>query len=335
MKILFIITGIGLGHAVRDELIIKKLDSEVRIGTYKDAYNYFKDKYDTFKIPHLKFPKSGFGLSVLKVLLWNSFAPFIIFRLKRKLRKEIENFKPDIVISDSELLIPRIAKKLNKKVIGIHNHNIKDIDKYGKRFPYQSKYVHMLINGYGKNCELVIIPDLLHKEVRENNHYIDPVVVENRKTIKNNSILIMLGGSDFGHSFIKKLIPFLKKQEEKFIIFGYKDFKEGNIESYSFNKDFISYLKGCKGLITLAGYSTLSEALYYKIPSLVFSIPNHIEQYVNANKVSNIFNADVNSENPKESISKFLRSIPEQKKKLKKLKIKNGLDEAVKLIKTI
>jgi len=330
MKILFIITGIGLGHAIRDELIIKKLNCSVRIGTYQDAYKYFQN-YDVFKLPHLRLPKSGFGLSVLKVVASNIFAPFIVLRLKKRLRKEIKEFNPDIIVSDSELLVPSIVKKLGKKVVGIHNHNINDLEKV-KKYNYQKKYVYRLIKDYEKNCDLVIIPDLLHKEVKNNIHYINPIVKESRKIIKNDSILIMIGGSYFGHFFIKRIIPFLKKQKEKFIIFGYKDFKEGNITSYSFN-EFVPYLRGCRGLITLAGYSTLSEALYYKKPSLVFSIPNHIEQYVNVSKVSEIFSVDVNSKNIEENISKFLKNVSSKNEKIKKLKIKNGLNEAVRLIK--
>ena len=53
MKVLWVITGIGLGHAIRDHEIIKKLGCKIEIGTYGDSYEYFKNKYDCFRIPYI------------------------------------------------------------------------------------------------------------------------------------------------------------------------------------------------------------------------------------------------------------------------------------------
>ena len=337
MKILFTITGIGLGHATRDLAIIKKLDADIRIGTYLGSYEFFKDKYKTFKIPYIKFPENSFSVSVWKIALFNLFTPLNLYRAHLRLKKEVKEFNPDLIITDSELATSYSAKKMKIPVIGIHNHNLDRIknlkENKNLNLRLQAKYLYKLVEAGNKNCSRVIIPELIGKKKKGKINYINPIINEEKGIIKNNAILIMLGGSRFTHPFIEKIIPFLKKQNEKFIIFGYKDFKEDNIISYKFNPEFIKYLKGCKGLITLAGYSTLSEALFYKVPSLVFSIPGHLEQYINAESVSKIFMTDIDSKNPEESISRFLKGIPEQKKRIKKLKIKNGVDEAVRIIK--
>lgn len=333
MKILFTITGIGLGHATRDFAIIKKLDADVRIGTYLTAYDFFKDKYKTFKIPYIKFPENSFSVSIWKILFYNLFTPLNLCRTQLRLKKEIKEFKPDLIITDSELATIYSAK--NIPVIAIHNHNLEKIKKINgnMNLKLQAKFLYKLVEYGNEKCSKIIIPELIGKKKNGRINYINPIINEEGGIIKNNSILIMLGGSRFTYPFIEKLIPFLKTLNEKFIIFGYKDFKEGNIISYKFNPDFIKYLKGCKGLITFAGYSALSESLYYKKPALVFSIPGHIEQYINAESVSKIFMTDIDTKNPEDSILKFLKNIPEQREKLKKLKVKNGVDEAVRIIK--
>lgn len=335
MRVLFTITGIGLGHATRDLAIIKKLDADIRIGTYLGAYDFFKDKYKTFKIPYIKFPENSFSVSIWKILFYNLFTPLNLYIAHLRLKKEIKEFNPDLIITDSELVTSYSAKRLNKKIIGIHNHNLERIKKVDENMnlKLQAKYLYKLVEYGNKQCSKIIIPELTGKKKKGRINYINPVINEEKGAIKNNAILIMLGGSKFTHPFIEKIIPFLKKQNEKFIIFGYKDFREENITSYRFNPDFVKYLKGCRGLITFAGYSTLSEALFYKVPSLVFSIPGHLEQHINAESVSKIFMTDVDTKNPEESINKFLKNIPEQKKRLKRLKIKNGVDEAVRIIK--
>ncbi len=337
MRVLFTITGIGLGHATREYAIIKKLNCDVRIGTYLSAYDFFKDKYETFKISYIKFPDNKFRVSFYKIIMYNLLAPLNLYLAYLRIKKEVKEFNPDLIISDSELVTGYASKRLKKPVIGIHNHNlerIKNIEKSKDRnLRLEAGYLYKLVEAGNKNCSMIIVPELLGGKRDGKIRYIDPVINESKKTIKNNAILIMLGGSRFTHPFIEGIIPFLKKQKEEFIIFGYKDFKEGNIVSYKFNPEFIKYLKNCKGLITFAGYSALSEALFYKVPSLVFSIPGHLEQYININTVSKIFMTDVDSKNPEESISRFLNGIPEQRTRLKKLKIKNGLDEAVRIIK--
>ena len=339
MRILFVVMGIGLGHATRDLAIIKKLNCDVRIGTYSSAYEFFKEKYETFKIPYIRFPENSFSVSFWKILFCNLFTPLNLYRAHLILKKEVKEFEPDLIVTDSELLTSYSAKRLKKPVIGIHNHNlerIKNIEKSKNRnLRLQAKYLYKLVEFGNKNCSKIIVPELVGGKKNGKIRYIDPILDESKKVIKNNAILIMLGGSRFTHPFIEKIIPFLRKQKERFIIFGYKDFEEGNIRSYKFNPDFVAYLRGCKGLITFAGYSTLSETLYYKVPSIVFSIPGHLEQYINAQTVSKIFMTDIDSKTPEESISRFLKKIPEQRKKLKKLKIKNGLDEAVRIIKGV
>lgn len=337
MRILFVVMGIGLGHATRCYAIMKKLKAEIIVGSYLNGYEFFKDKYETFKVPYITLP-SKFSVSFFDILFNNIFTPLHLLREHLKLKRKIKKFKPDVIVTDSEIVAVYTAKKMKKRVIGLHNHDLRDIKDIidnppNKNLEMQAKAMNKFVGWGNKNCDRVIVPELLGKRKDGKVSYIDPIVDVSEKIKKNNSILIMLGGSDFPHSFMEKLLPFLKKINEKFIIFGYKDFEDGNITSYRFNPDFVSYLRGCKGLITMAGYSSLSEALYYKVPSLVFSIPNHMEQYINANKVSKIFMVDLNSENPEKSITNFLKSIPEQKKKLKKLKIKNGLDEAVRIIK--
>jgi len=47
MKYLFVITGIGFGHMMREEAIIREVskkdkDAEIKIATYGLALNYFK-----------------------------------------------------------------------------------------------------------------------------------------------------------------------------------------------------------------------------------------------------------------------------------------------------
>ena len=46
-----------------------------------------------------------------------------------------------------------------------------------------------------------------------------------------------------------------------------------------------NYLRRASGVITLGGYSTMSEAVGYKKPIFMMPIENHVEQFMNAHLV--------------------------------------------------
>ena len=61
MKILFVVTGIGYGDAIREHAIIKailkkKPKTEIKIAAYDNSYNYFKGKFPTINIKSYKLP---------------------------------------------------------------------------------------------------------------------------------------------------------------------------------------------------------------------------------------------------------------------------------------
>src|SRR3989338_8619003 len=105
MKLLFVITGIGLGHTIRESAIISEIrrldpETEIIIAGYKNSYRYFKGKFPTIKIHGHKFPESSFAVSRLKSLLINLPYPFWAWQDKKKLIKIINDFNPDKVIVD-------------------------------------------------------------------------------------------------------------------------------------------------------------------------------------------------------------------------------------------
>ena len=125
-----------------------------------------------------------------------------------------------MIITDSELATSYSAKKMKIPVIGIHNHNLDRIknlkENKNLNLRLQAKYLYKLVEAGNKNCSRVIIPELIGKKKKGKINYINPIINEEKGIIKNNAILIMLGGSRFTHPFIEKIIPFLKKQNENF-----------------------------------------------------------------------------------------------------------------------
>lgn len=134
MNFLIGVCGIGNGHSTRQMEICKKLierGHNVKILTYNEGVKFFNktniDFYEVY-VPIILY--KGEKLNYIENIKRN-YKTFFKGNLKnRKIYKEIiENFKPDICISDYEPNVAKIAYKMNKPLINIDQ---------------QSKFIYMI-----------------------------------------------------------------------------------------------------------------------------------------------------------------------------------------------
>ena len=159
--------------------------------------------------------------------------------------------------------------------------------------------------------------------------------------LKKPPILIMFGGSHFSTGLLYRIQELLPNIEEDFIVFTYKlsGKSHNNITFLPFKENFLEYLKASKGIITQAGHCTLSECIALKKPSLLFPIPNFIEQELNAyyakkQKISIVENKkDFTKQELVSIIKNFISSIPELEENLEKINMEtDGAEQTVAII---
>src|SRR3989339_857880 len=107
MKLLFVVTGVGLGHSTRIDSIIsavkeKEKDAEIGIATFDTAYDYFKNKYPTTKIYGLRLNEGKFKFSLIKTIIKNWIFILIWMRTFFILLKLVIKYKPDRMVIDFE-----------------------------------------------------------------------------------------------------------------------------------------------------------------------------------------------------------------------------------------
>ena len=123
-RILYGLCGVGIGHAVRGKVIIDHLKRkhEVMVICSSRPYDYLKNKFN--KVHKIE----GFEL----IFRNNSIADYLtilknlkkIYRLNlEKLDKIMEEFKPNLVISDWETFSSIYAKKNDIPLIIIDNQH--------------------------------------------------------------------------------------------------------------------------------------------------------------------------------------------------------------------
>src|SRR3989344_8936945 len=237
MKYLFVVTGVGYGHSTRDLSIIneiKKRDKKAKflIAAYSCSYNFFKkNKFNVVKIQGEDFSGEDFKVKVFRVVRKNWDLPVKWTKDIFALVNIIKEFKPNFVVVDWEP-VGVIASAITKtKSIMIFNYDPYTFKTFTKRFKLsRSKAIqHQVVSNIyslsSKYSKAIFIPSLKRGK-KGNFHFIDFIVTKKPKDLLSEKtllkklklsrkpILIMLGGTNYGYSFIKKIMEFLYRYDE-------------------------------------------------------------------------------------------------------------------------
>ncbi len=319
MQIIYGVTGVGIGHAVRSKAIINHLikKHKVKIFSYGQAYDFLKKSFkDVYKLDGLELFYEENKVRFLKTLFYN------LFYLSSKLSKNnnlLGKFKADLVITDYEPMTYIYAKKKKIKVIGIDNINAITKVKVPKiRFKPRilAKMATFFIT---RNCEKYLITSFFKQAIKSNTKVFDPILrkeIIKAKPVNGKKILVYFSSQKY-ESVLTKV---LSKVNEEFVIYGFnKDITKKNMTFKKFSeKGFIDDLRKVKAVICYGGFSLISEALFLKKPLLVLPIKDHYEQLLNSYYVEkNKFGKEAFSLNLK-VLRSFLINLPKYQKNLSK-----------------
>tara|TARA_Y100000034_G_scaffold135680_1_gene208595 strand:+ start:2480 stop:3571 length:1092 start_codon:yes stop_codon:yes gene_type:complete len=350
-KALVLITGIGYGHSIREAAILSILKSkgyDIVVAGYSNSYEYFQYKYETLEILGPQFPERKFKFSTTGAFFKNLTLPIKLIINYFKLKKVVRIFSPDIIISDFEPLAFYLGKSLPHVFLFNFDPEIyEEYVKYKKtKFKLQFKYINSIYKKALKKHYPVIIPSITGKKENKFN-YVNPIVRDlpdkaNVLRKHSNPILVSLGGSYFGSEILERLLQIFPKFKEDFIIFSYKTIGKSrdNIHFMPFKENFLEYVKASKGIICFGGHNTISEAVVLKKPSLVFPVPNYIEQALNGYEVeknnygmSKMLKYPLDDQEITATLSEFITRLPQLQETLDKSHIKsNGAEQVFKII---
>ncbi len=338
MKLLFVITGFGYGDTIRCEAVIQEIikknkKTEIIVIGYDNSYSYFKNKFPTLKMQGYNFPDYNLEFKTHRFLIKNFYLPASWVITLQRYRNKIKKFNPDLIISDFEPIANLISNSLDKKCLTIFAYDPEEFQHYDKKnskLRIQANFIEKIYNSSYK----VIIPNIKNKKSQGNIIYVNPIIKKpklpsakilmKKLKLKKQPIIVMLGGSDYGLKLAQKINKLSKHYKEDFIFFGAK--KKISNKHFIFKKNFLEYLKVSKAVITLAGNLTISEALIFKKPLLIFPIKNHVEQILNAYSVRDCALIG-NPRDIKQTLDEFFKFKP----KIKNIK-SNGAEQVADII---
>lgn len=309
-KILFFTSPIGLGHASRDVAVASML---------KDIYDKIEVTFITSKNAARHIAEHGFNaLSIYRAksidaddrgyfkhrLLW--LIDYILYYrdCKVKASKVIDEYKPDLVISDEDFASIAVASRRGIKSILI-------TDLFESRFlnGITAKLERVLNNTLMRiirSADLVLVP--MHGQDHDNVVYIGPIVRGTDKSreelreifgFSNNEkvVTVSVGGTASGKFLIDAALKAYRKvkgiyeeqSKERLVLVivtgpslncnpnGYDD-----VRVYKYISNMHELIYASDLLISLAGRSTIDEAVAYNTPAVFIPIKGHFEQEANA-----------------------------------------------------
>ncbi len=309
MKVLFIVQGEGRGHltqAVSMWQLLTDSGHQVQaclVGKSTYQHQSFLESQldapvDYFVSPNLAYGVNKPGLSLRRTLSENlrkipQLHQSIIF-----LRKKIKYYQPDLIINFYDLL-GGITKALSPDikipmVCIAHQYLLlhKDFD-----FPVSNEMDKFLVNlntritalrankllalsfaPLNATKKIISVPPLLRKEIE-------------KEQVGNYNYLLAYMTNE---CFLSELIKWSEKNPQEEIHCFVQRSQENEVEQISMNlfihkphaHKFLHLMANCKGLITSAGFESVSEAIYLGKPIMMIPVPRHFEQKCNAHDAS-------------------------------------------------
>ena len=330
MKILYGVVGEGMGHATRSRVILEHLTKhhDVHIVVSGRARDYLAKRFE--HVHNIW----GFTIEYEQnsVKKWQT----VLHNLKgavsgwpqnvRTYFDLVENFKPDVVISDFESFSYLFARNHFLPVISIDNMQIIN----------RCKHDPVMLAGHEDQFELT--RSIVKSKLPGSFHYLvtsffRPEIRKERTTLVPSILRpeILAAKSEPGEHLLvyqtmtanTGLLEGLKKSGLPCRIYGARrditsDVVEGNLMFRPFSEaGFIDDLRTCRGVIAGGGYTLMSEAVYLRKPMLSVPIGGQFEQVLNALYLEKLNYGRYAKTLDEETLARFLDAIPSCAESLK------------------
>jgi len=358
MRVYFAPCGIGLGHVGRLIPIAKKLEEknvEVTFSTYRDGIRYVEnEKFPLLKAPPIGFqvrPDGSIDFRQTAVNPGPFFASFTVLQQVNAEVKFLENFNPDIAVSDSRVSTLLAARLLRIPRICILNQFQVIVPRRKHHLTLARFADHITLTLVGKmwtSGNTVLIPDFpppytisvgnlnIPKPYKKNVKLIGPILEVHPNTLQTKEelrkklglsadkpvIFAPISGPIKEKAFLmgvlRKILLDIPEDFEVVMSLGYpskdsKPVRYGNAMIFNWIPNRFEYLKTCDVLIARAGHGTITQAMCYGKPIILIPTPGHTEQISNAKQARDIGIAQIipQKELNKETLLKTIQQILE------------------------
>lgn len=320
MRILYGVCGEGFGHsAIASEVIpfLKSKGHKVKVVTYGKGLIFLKG-FDIIKVEGFIIKYEGGGVHHLKTAYANAKDFPKNFLNLGKIRDEINNFDPEICISDNEPIVTQTAylKKIPLVSFSALNSFVfNDIRKPVSKSA-SSALAKAIILAVMPKADVRIAVSLTDKTyTKKGVIFTSPVLREDIRKLKpkkENFVLVYLAKS---HDY---LLDIFSRLPENFVIYGSNSFeRKKNIVFRKNPQKFARDFGKCKAVVSNSGFSVVSEAIYLRKPIFMIPVRGQYEQYYNASLGKRKGIGEFSERPTERELRKFLSNLKKYENKMK------------------
>jgi uncharacterized protein (TIGR00661 family) len=292
MRILYGVTGCGLGHTMRARALAQHLESRghvLKLSASGRAVGILRQHgLDVVRIDGMAMRfRRGEVRRARSVYDLVRGAPHAIRRNAEVALGEVFEFDPDLLVTDFDSFTPVVGALLRRPVISVDHQHI--LDRF--RHPAAVKdsvssyaMARALVTAKTPRCSHYVVTSFFFPEARwGGTSLVGPVVrreIELTKPTRGEHVLVYQTTAGD-----PRLVPALQAVPGvRFVLYGLgREERLGNVELRSFDEArFVADLASARAVIANGGFTTLSEAVYFGKPILSIPVRRQPEQELNA-----------------------------------------------------
>jgi uncharacterized protein (TIGR00661 family) len=294
VKVLYGVSGEGMGHAMRSAVVAGHLVSRGHdlqfVSSPGRALQYLEKRWPgrTVSVSGLSYEIQKNKIRPLATLVSNLTRQ--MSSLPQHLLSALQVSRPDVVISDFDPWTARYANFLGIPLIAIDNIH------FMNRFQHQPSVVNRdrqaavtmfpVVSGMVPGAKRYLVTSIAGAPAIEPNttlfhSVLRPEILGAKKT--DGDFVCCYFNNRFDSATVQALQEF---PNTEFRVYGppvQEAQRLGNVTIFPMSDGFIADLAGCKAIIGGAGFTLMSEAVFLGKPLLAVPFAMHFEQLLNAN----------------------------------------------------
>jgi uncharacterized protein (TIGR00661 family) len=339
-RIVYGVSGEGSGHSSRAYAMGEHLEArghDLRMVSYDRGLRNLRDRFNVFETAGLHIASRDNKVSVPRTITENLAKSPRMFAKMRELRRTLfVEFQPDAVITDFEPMTAYLAWLRKVPLISLDNqHRIRYMDyPCPPGLDRDRRTTELVIKLLVPRPDVSLTTTFYYDKPKNDHTFLFPPILRDEvRTVtpsRGEHILVYLS---FGFdSFLDRLRGYTG---ERFIVYGYdRDETDRNFTFRKFSREgFLHDMATSKAVMATAGFTTLTEGLYYRKPYLALPMKGQFEQQLNGFLVEQLGYGMNAPEGDAESIRRFLELLPGFEAKLESYRaednsaIEDKLDE--------
>ena len=292
-RILYGLSGGGRGHSMRALTIARHFkEHKFLFLSQESGTDILKGEFDVRFIPNPSSPVRSHRISMGRAMVHTLKVMVGSRQHLGRIMGLMEDFKPDMAITDYEFFVPRACRKMGIPCLSIDHQHIVTCSRF--RVPFRE-----LLSFLGAffaarvlydQADYYSVVSFFHPPLRQRNRFrlVAPILrqgVLSQQPHVGDHVVAYQGASTFDC-----FLPFLKEIKRPVKVYGFDlDHQEENLHFRKFSEEkMLSDLASCNYVLCGGGHTLISEALYLGKPILSFPVRGIFEQFLNAHYVEKL-----------------------------------------------